>query len=321
MTSDAAPSAESLDRIEPHAARGALRALLAGRMAPGVALVRLLSVTGSLAAVEAIVLPLAAGERVPGSPLSELAALLADREVCVRAASLLATHPAPGETGGSPDAAVAACREFFDHAVRQSEEASVALYSLGDPAALARATAEVMELLESRGLLPPGGAALELGCGIGRFLAPLAGRLREVWGIDVSAGMLAAARRRCAGLANVRLACSSGRDLDLSADGCFDLALAVDSFPYVFQAGRETMDSHFAGMARVLRPGGRLAILNFSYRDDLAADRADFAALCDRFRFAILACGERPLRLWDGAAFFARKPREHGEVYSRASRR
>lgn len=65
--------------------------------------------------------------------------------------------------------------------------------------------------------------ALDFGCGVGRILIPLAGRCREVTGVDVSAAMLAEARRNCdaAGAPHVRLVSS---DDDLSAvDGEFDL--------------------------------------------------------------------------------------------------
>ena len=94
-----------------------------------------------------------------------------------------------------------------------SPAASVALYSLGDEALLAAATDEVVGLLDRLGILGPDRHLLDLGCGIGRFeqaLSPVAGvshRHRPL------AGMIEAARARCAGLPNVRHHLTSGRDL------------------------------------------------------------------------------------------------------------
>jgi PAS domain S-box-containing protein len=63
--------------------------------------------------------------------------------------------------------------------------------------------------------------------------------------------------------------------------------------------------------ARVLRPGGTLAIFNFSYRGDLEADRADAARLARLAGFQVLRHGTRDLRLWDGAAFHLAKRSSH----------
>src|SRR5262245_20435386 len=54
---------------------------------------------------------------------------------------------------------------------------------------------------------------LEIGCGIGRVGAALAPRCRQWIGCDVSPNMLDHARRRLAGLGNVRFVELSGFDL------------------------------------------------------------------------------------------------------------
>ena len=76
-----------------------------------------------------------------------------------------------------------------------SPEASVALYSLGDPAILAAATEEIVAWLVAERLLPADADVLDLGCGIGR-VGGVAPRCRSVLGLDVSAGMVAEATRR-----------------------------------------------------------------------------------------------------------------------------
>jgi len=62
--------------------------------------------------------------------------------------------------------------------VRQSEEASVALYSLGNPELLAAATREVVERMNEWAVLAPMRDALDVGRGIGRMESALAGSSR-----------------------------------------------------------------------------------------------------------------------------------------------
>ena len=202
--------------------------------------------------------------------------------------------------GGTPEEGLARIAAFFDRAVAHSPEASVALYSLGDPAILAAATAEIVAWLDRQALLPPGADVLDLGCGIGRMAGALAPRCRSILGLDVSAGMVAEARRRHAGQPHLRFAVTSGQGLDLP-DASLDLVLAVDSFPYIVQAGPEVAARHVSGAARALRPGGALAVLNLSYRGDGAADRRDAAAWAQEAGLAWEDCGT-PFRLWDGTA-------------------
>src|SRR2546421_12542602 len=70
---------------------------------------------------------------------------------------------------------VARAAALFDAWVKASEEASVALYSLGDPALLAVATAEVVQLFEAWELLGDDRVILQIGGGIGRVESALAG--------------------------------------------------------------------------------------------------------------------------------------------------
>jgi len=211
-----------------------------------------------------------------------------------------AQHDASGNDG------LARIAAFFDRAVAHSPEASVALYSLGDPAILAQATDEIVGWLRSLGLLHADADVLDLGCGIGRIAAALAPLCRSVLGLDVSAGMVAEARRRVAA-PNVRFDQTEGRDLDALPGGAFNLVLAVDSFPYMVQAGPAVVGRHVAGAARVLRPGGALVVLNFSYRGDRAADRADAATLAAAHGFTLEQDGIAPFGVWDGTAFVLRR--------------
>ena len=341
--------------LDPHAIdpEDAVGLCLAGRISPQVALCRLLlggADAGSIAA--------AVDSRRPPAPhprWDALSALLAGRGAMLSRlagevgrhggnhAAIASPHAAPDPAMPDPaarsaatppaparppqDASAAGIAAFFDNAVAFSPEASVALYSLGDPAILAQATAEIMDWLHRHGCIAspdasspgaaspdadpagtaPGADVLDLGCGIGRLAIALAPRCRSVLGLDVSAGMVAEARRRCAHLPGVRIETTPGTDLDALPSRAFDLVLAVDSMPYLVQIGPHALATHVAGAARILRPGGRLAILNLSFGRPLAQDVAELAALAGRHGFTVETAGERPFALWDAAAFLLRR--------------
>ncbi len=108
-----------------------------------------------------------------------------------------------------------------------------------------------MEVLDPRA----GHAVLEVGCGCGLTTLALADRVGpegRVTGVDVSAPMLAAARRRAAGRANVEFhqADAQSAELPLAADRLFS------RFGIMFFADPVAA---FANLARAVVPGGRLA--------------------------------------------------------------
>ncbi|WP_437783454.1 GNAT family N-acetyltransferase [Sorangium sp. So ce1097] len=290
----------------------AVEAVMSGEVSPEVGLVRLLGAAGDLAAAERAIEAAGQAEQASdgaGEAAARLGALrrcLEERRAaCATLVEMLGAHRDAG--GGAGADAPARAARLFDALCARSEEASVAAYSLGDPALLERATREVVELLEGWGVIGEDRAVLQIGCGIGRFEAALAPRVREAWGLDVSPGMIEAARRRCAGLANVVLAVSSGVDLGGVPPERFDLVYAVDSFPYLVAAGEAVVDRHVAEARRVLRPGGELVVLGYSYRGDAARDAADVARLAARHGFDVLVSGERPFALWDARAYRLRR--------------
>jgi 2-polyprenyl-6-hydroxyphenyl methylase/3-demethylubiquinone-9 3-methyltransferase len=92
---------------------------------------------------------------------------------------------------------------------------------------------------------------LDLGCGKGRFGRALAEGGAEVIGLDISAGMLAAAR----GMDRVQ---ASVRRLPF-AGSTFDAALAVEVLEHV---ETRLLDGVLAEARRVLRPGGKFLIID-----------------------------------------------------------
>jgi ubiquinone/menaquinone biosynthesis C-methylase UbiE len=201
------------------------------------------------------------------------------------------------------DDGVAYWTAAFDRMVRASPEGSVALYTFGNPELLRQATSEVVDRLGQWGLLGEDKAVLDIGCGIGRFVEALAPRTQHVTGVDISAVMLERARERCAHLANVTLLLISGRDLAPLSDGSFDLVLAADVFPYLVEAGGSLVERYIRETTRVLRPGGHLVVLNFSYRGDVEQDRADLQSFAAPCHLMLTHVGRQEFGLWDATTF------------------
>ncbi len=237
--------------------------------------------------------------------------LEARRDRVAQALTAIVDDDAP--PGASIEAGLSRYRRRFDEAVLANAAASVAFYSLGDERLLRAATEEAAGLMVELGVVSPDRDVLDLGCGIGRFEAALSTHVASITGIDVAPGMVAAARERCAGLANVRLLETSGRDLRVLADGSFDAVIAVDSFPYLYEVGGPAFVlGQLREMARVLRPGGDVLILNLSYRGDLDLDRADAGGFAADLGFELRRNGTSDLKTWDGRSFHLHRPASTG---------
>jgi SAM-dependent methyltransferase len=288
-----------------------LRRCAGGKLAPAVALVRLLIVYRDLDRLRAALAKLVRTGSQPDlqSAIERLHGLLDGKsDAGALVLHMLEQEAALNQPDGQADE-IGRCRRLFDRLVEMSAEASVALYSLGEPDLLEAATREVVELLDQLAVLGPERHVLDIGCGIGRFERALADRVAAIAGIDISRQMLQAARQRCAGLVNVGFIETSGRDLAPLAAGSFDAVLAIDAMPYVYRAGPLLVTTQFEEVARVLRAGGDFVILNLSYRGDLELDRHDIGRLADSVHLHVLRNGTMDLRLWDGVTFHLRKPR------------
>ncbi len=112
------------------------------------------------------------------------------------------------------------------------------------------------------GAVPAGcRAALDVGCGDGMLAGRLAGRCAQVTGIDRDPRMIALARSRTAGPARVTFIEADFLAYDFQ-EASFDFVCANTSLHHMDFAAALT------AMARVLRPGGRLAVVG------LAADKS-----------------------------------------------
>ena len=114
-------------------------------------------------------------------------------------------------------------------------------------------------------LLSPAAVVADLGCGTGVLAAEVAPSVARVIGVDDSPAMLRAARRRCAGMANVELVKGDLSAVPIGSGSC-DAALCVLALTYVADPAAAVGE-----LARVLRPGGRGVVV-----DLLPHDRDDF---------------------------------------------
>lgn len=114
-------------------------------------------------------------------------------------------------------------------------------------------------------LLPAEWDVADLGCGTGSTAAALAPHVRTVVGVDQSAAMLRAARKRTVEFANVDLRQGSLEALPLDDDSV-DGVLLILALTYVADPRRALREA-----SRVLRSGGRVVVV-----DLLRHDREDF---------------------------------------------
>ena len=105
--------------------------------------------------------------------------------------------------------------------------------------------------------------AIDLACGPGTYTRPLAARVRHAIGADLTPAMVEKARAEAArdGIANIEFVCA-----DIYALPFADGAAGIVSCGYAFHHMADPPRA-LAEMARVLQPGGRLAITDIIVRE------------------------------------------------------
>src|SRR6185312_12871170 len=153
-------------------------------------------------------------------------------------------------------------------------------YATRDIVEQRRATLEALALRA-------GERVIDVGCGPGYLCAEMAAAGASVVGVDPSPSMLALAEQRGSGVELLQ-----GDALSLPVeDGSFDAAVSTQVYEYVADIG-----GAFAEVRRVLRPGGRLLILDTDW-DSIVWHSSDDARM------------ERVLRAWDEHLAHPRLPR------------
>ncbi len=103
--------------------------------------------------------------------------------------------------------------------------------------------------------LAPDRDLVDLGCGSGAYLIPIASIARNAWGVDFSGPLLRAAERYARQRSVVpRLVTADIRSLPLRS-ASFDVAYSIAALYYV-----QGVERAIAEMARIVRPRGRLLL-------------------------------------------------------------
>jgi ArsR family transcriptional regulator len=138
-------------------------------------------------------------------------------------------------------------------------------------------------------LLPSDWIVADLGCGTGWATEALAPSVKQVIGIDSSAAMLKAAKKRTAGMHNIDLRRGELESLPIE-DGSCEAALLLLVLTYSQDPQKVVSE-----MSRILKPGGRAVVM-----DLLPHDRDDFRRQMgqrmmgfapDDIRAQLAACG------------------------------
>lgn len=140
-------------------------------------------------------------------------------------------------------------REWFDDTEQVSRYVSA---SVGGP------TSAETDLLNS--LPPPPAAVVDVGCGAGRIALPLAEQGYCVTGVDVSVGMVAAARAAVGRRSTARFLAVEPCALPFAANS-FEAALAVKLYCYI--PSQQSRIDYLSEVSRVLRPNAVLLLTSY----------------------------------------------------------
>jgi ubiquinone/menaquinone biosynthesis C-methylase UbiE len=118
---------------------------------------------------------------------------------------------------------------------------------------------QTVPVVRGAAALQPGERVLDVGCGTGAFEERVvaAGGAHELVGIDLSPNMLRHARAKLADHSHVTFRQADVHMLPFE-DGAFDVVVSASTFHYVDDPERA-----LAEITRVLRPGGRMVILDW----------------------------------------------------------
>ncbi len=106
--------------------------------------------------------------------------------------------------------------------------------------------------------IQPDWVCLEIGCGLGRLLKPIAARCRAIVGVDISQTMVGYAGENLSDVPNAHVHLNNGRSLPTIADASVDFVFSHLAFQHLTLY--EIVECYLTELARVLKPGGYLRV-------------------------------------------------------------
>lgn len=183
------------------------------------------------------------------SPAADRALRLLERTPLRRFVTSMTFDPRRGVLLGSGD-----MERDWDARARRNAPLYVAVDDADSPESFEESGRRHLQEWVLKGIdLPPDAIAVEIGCGLGRLLAPLSPLVREAHGVDISQEMLTRAREVMAAYPNVHLHHTDG-SLSMFTDASVDFVFSYRVFLHFPE--KSAVLRYFREAARVLKPGG-----------------------------------------------------------------
>jgi SAM-dependent methyltransferase len=165
-----------------------------------------------------------------------------------------------------------AVRSYWEDAAEEADSASYMAHHQGLPHDCIEHRFALEQAVIDRwfATLGPSAAVLDIGCGAGAWTALFAQQYARVVGVDASAGMLAAARRRLAGHDNVELV--HGNALTAPLHGEFDGVLVGGLLMYLDRADAGALLERLSELA----PTGRIILRESGVRSGVEVRTGEY---------------------------------------------
>ena len=145
-------------------------------------------------------------------------------------------------------------RGDWDQRAREDHKLHIATGHAGSEESFRASGAQDLDAIVLDGIvLDPSAEVLEIGCGVGRLLVPLALRVAVAYGVDISPVMIAKSKEYAADAGNVKTALTDGSFRHLP-DTSLDFVFSFIVFQHIPE--RAPIRRYVEEAARVLKPGG-----------------------------------------------------------------
>ena len=153
-----------------------------------------------------------------------------------------------------PGDVISRMRGDWDRRAEEDHKLFIATGHAGSEETFRASGAQDLDAIVLDGIaLDPSAEILEIGCGVGRLLVPLAKRVAVAHGVDISSVMIAKSKEYARGAPNVRTALTDGTFAYLP-DASLDFVFSFIVFQHI--PDRAPIRRYVEEAARVLKPGG-----------------------------------------------------------------